>query len=77
MWESGFGTYRNVRNVWNVPKHAERIRTCRNVPERTVPYWNVSKRVETYRNVLEPTRKYRKIRQSAAMAYSGMAIATD
>ena len=38
--------------------------------ERTVTYWNVSKRARTY-------RKYRKIRQSAAMACSGMAIATD
>lgn len=38
--------------------------------ERTVTYWNVSKYARKY-------REYRKIRQSVAMACSGMAIATD
>ena len=70
MWKSGFGTCRKVRKVRNVPKRVERIRTCRKVLDRNVTYWNVSKRARKY-------RKYQKIRQSVAMACSGMAIATD
>ena len=62
--------------VWYVSESAEcagRTEACGTHPnvskraERTVTYWNVSKRA----------RKYRKIRQSVAMACSGMAIATD
>lgn len=51
MWKSGFGTCRNVRNVRNVPKRVERIRTCRNV--RNVP--SVLERVETCLKVPEDT----------------------
>ena len=76
----GWAWRRDVEiGVWYVSEsaeNAERTEACGTHPnvskraERTVTYWNVSKYARKY-------REYRKIRQSVAMACSGMAIATD